>query len=93
MAPANREPDRSALPCRPPAAAAEAHLPCQLAALVEGPIEEALSRLSPAEEQQLARLLGKLQRHLEKMLAPADNGGDEDARRSSPPRARLEERS
>jgi hypothetical protein len=107
MPPAHPEPDRSPLPCRSkksraadpawqnlsPAAVAEGQ-PCLLASLAGAePVAEVLACLSPAEQERLACLLRKLQRHLETLLADAENGPDADANHLSPRTARVEERS
>ncbi len=77
MPPAHPHPDRPLPPCL---------LFARLAALAgAGPLEQALACLDPAEEERLSCLLGKLERRLGSMPAPAENGGGE--------HARLEERS
>jgi len=80
-------------PSAPPSAVA-VEQPCLLASLAGAePVAEVLACLTPAEQERLSWLLRKLQRHLENLLAEAENGGDADARHVPPRAARLEERS
>jgi hypothetical protein len=97
--PCRPEESRAAAPAwqPPPAArpAAVADREAFLLASLAGaePVAEALACLSPAEEKRLSCLLRKLRRHLENLLAGADNGPDAGPRRRLPRAARVEERS
>jgi hypothetical protein len=97
MPPANPEPERSPLPCRSDESVCRIASPAWealcpfFARWGDEPVEEALACLSAGEERQLSRLLRKLERHLENLLARHENGLDEDARDVPPQPARWED--